>query len=94
MFLRGVDGTAGRDLDSGTRTALLTGGNAGNQVGSFQADAFKSHTHTENQTQYGGTGTGGGGFNWPNYTSLTNTGTTGGKETRPINTYVNYIIKL
>jgi microcystin-dependent protein len=94
MFLRGVDGNAGRDLDSGTRTALIPGGNAGNQVGSFQADAFKSHTHTENQTQYGGTGTQSGGFNWPNYTSLTNTGTTGGKETRPINTYVNYIIKL
>jgi hypothetical protein len=92
-FLRGWDNAIGRDPDRASRTAMATLGNAGDAIGSVQTDAFKSHTHTEYQTQYGGTGTGGGGYNWPNYTYLTNSGATGGSETRPINAYVNYIIK-
>jgi microcystin-dependent protein len=95
MFLRGVDGNAGRDLDSGTRTALIPGGNAGNQVGSFQADAFKSHTHTTNllggwSTRYVNYNGSGGSYGFQETASSA----TGGSETRPINTYVNYIIKL
>ncbi|MDR1810580.1 MAG: phage tail protein [Prevotella sp.] len=46
VFLRGVDGTAGRDPNKSSRTAKATGGNTGNKVGSYQADEFKSHTHT------------------------------------------------
>ena len=38
-FLRGVDGAAGRDPNSGTRTAANSGGNTGNAVGSVQANA-------------------------------------------------------
>ena len=38
-FLRGVDGAAGRDPNSGTRTAANAGGNTGNSVGSVQANA-------------------------------------------------------
>ena len=38
-FLRGVDGAAGRDPNSGTRTAANAGGNTGNAVGSVQANA-------------------------------------------------------
>ncbi len=52
-FLRGVDGTANRDQDVGSRTPSATNGNAGNNVGSIQSDGFKSHDHSAN------TGTGG-----------------------------------
>jgi microcystin-dependent protein len=45
-FLRGVDGTAGRDPDKTTRTAAATGGNTGNNVGSVQGSGYKSHSHS------------------------------------------------
>jgi microcystin-dependent protein len=94
MFLRGVDGTAGRDPDSGTRTAVNGYGYAGNQVGSVQTDAFKSHTHTSSLLN-------GWGNRYVNYSGSnasygwqeTASSATGGSETRPINVYVNYIIK-
>jgi microcystin-dependent protein len=38
-FLRGVDGAAGIDLDKATRTAMATGGNTANNVGSVQTSA-------------------------------------------------------
>jgi microcystin-dependent protein len=38
-FMRGVDGTAGRDPDKATRSAAATGGNTGNNVGSLQTNA-------------------------------------------------------
>ena len=40
-ILRMVDGAAGRDPDSATRTAMATGGVTGNNIGSVQADAVK-----------------------------------------------------
>lgn len=48
LFLRGVDGLANRDSDKATRTAIATGGNTGNNVGSLQLDDNKSHTHIQN----------------------------------------------
>jgi microcystin-dependent protein len=92
-FLRGWDNAIGRDLDRASRTAMATGGNAGDAIGSVQTDAFKSHTHTEYRTDPGGTFVDKGGYGWPNYTYPTESGATGGSETRPINAYVNYIIK-
>jgi len=47
-FLRGVDGTAGRDVDVGSRAPMAVGGASGNAVGSVQGDAFGSHTHAVN----------------------------------------------
>lgn len=47
-FLRGVDGTAGLDPESSTRTAIRAGGNTGNQVGSAQNDGFTQHRHAFN----------------------------------------------
>lgn len=44
-FLRGVDGVAGRDPDASSRTAMNTGGNTGNAVGSVQGHAFQNHQH-------------------------------------------------
>lgn len=52
-FLRGVDDTAGRDPDSSSRTAMNTGGNAQNNVGSVQGDGFRSHTHAQNAHSHG-----------------------------------------
>lgn len=45
QFLRGVDHGAGEDTDSGGRTAKYSGGNTGNNVGSYQQDAFQCHEH-------------------------------------------------
>jgi phage-related tail fiber protein len=39
QFLRGVDAGAGRDPNSGTRTAMASGGNTGDNAGSVQASA-------------------------------------------------------
>ncbi len=93
MFLRGVDGMAGRDPDKASRSASNTGGNIGNNVGSFQDDQFESHSHsisglgsTTQTSLVGGSAYTPGG--------VTSTNATGGTETRPKNVYVYYIIKL
>ncbi|HUJ73321.1 MAG TPA: phage tail protein [bacterium] len=39
-FLRGVDSTASNDPDHSSRTAINTGGNTGNAVGSLQGDGL------------------------------------------------------
>jgi len=78
-FLRGWDD--GRGVDSGR------------SIGSYQADLFKSHRHTKDTygPQYSGAFTGVFGLNAN--TSGTNTGYTGGAETRPRNISMMYIIK-
>ena len=47
LFLRGVDGTAGRDPDSRERSFSRRGGNTGNNVGSVQEDALQEHRHQD-----------------------------------------------
>ena len=104
IFLRGVDGTAGRDPDKTERLAPGKGntGNTGNSIGSIQSDGFQAHSH-----QFGGKhleGQGGAGFDGAGFESNSNPnhpwtqpyGTTpvGSQETRPKNAYVSYIIKL
>lgn len=94
LFLRGVDGLAGRDPNVTSRTALNTGANTGNNVGSYQADEFKSHNHylynrTASSGNYVGYAAGGLGTDFGGYYS----GSTGGSETRPKNAFVYYIIK-
>lgn len=100
-FLRGRDAGAARDPDAGSRTAMNSGGNTGDAVGSVQDDAFESHTHTHSHSglfAYQGIAAGAGaGSTGVNLTNPINTSTdataAGGNETRPINAYVNYIIK-
>jgi microcystin-dependent protein len=92
-FVRMVDGGAGLDPDAAGRTAMNTGGATGNNIGSVQADAFEAHVHsiptsdgligstvahTDSNQQVG---------------SDIDTGSTGGSETRPVNAYLNFIIK-
>lgn len=90
-FIRGVDGTAGNDPDKLSRTAMASGGNTGNAVGSVQADQYASHSHSVSNsgTAVFTTGTG----NTATLSGSSSTGAAGGNETRPKNGYANYIIK-
>lgn len=92
-FLRGVDGAAGNDPDSSSRTAMNSGGNTGNNVGSVQDDMYKSHSHGLVGSGTLMHGAGGVGGMDPYYSPVTNTMNAGGNETRPKNAYVNFIIK-
>jgi len=97
-FLRGVDGSAGRDPDTTSRTAMNTGGNTGNAVGSVQGDAFASHNHPYpgglwKDSVYRGPYSEGGLNNTTQRADTAYTDSNGGSETRPVNAYVNYIIK-
>jgi len=88
-FLRGVSGDSKRDPDAADRIALKTGGHTGNDVGTLQLDAFESHTHPLSQIGFYSKGDyqaafmGGG--SWA-------TGASGGRETRPVNVNIYYII--
>lgn len=105
LFLRGVDGTANRDPDKASRTAIAAGGNAGANAGSYQTDEFKTHKHV-----FGGTATlpalgyvqqgndmtqnaSHSGTGSRNYYTKESPETPGRAETRPKNAYVNYIVK-
>jgi microcystin-dependent protein len=106
-FLRGTDGAAGRDSDAASRTAMASGGNTGNNIGSVQSDAFQGHKH-DITFQTSGTG---GTANYPLVrgsavtasssafmTSTPSTDFTNGTpriapESRPTNANVNFIIK-
>ncbi len=51
-FIRGrADGQ--NDPDRGDRTALHTGGNTGDNVGSYQGDTFRQHNHSGNTSTEG-----------------------------------------
>jgi len=93
-FLRGRDAGAGYDPDRNSRGSLRTGGATGDSVGSFQSDALRSHTHTESTMVNNGFATDSlGNIAYPNVVGSTVSGAAGGNETRPVNIYVNYIIK-
>ena len=51
MFLRGVSGDSGNDVDAESRTMLKDGcgGNTGNNVGSYQGDAIRNITGGESK---------------------------------------------
>ncbi len=99
-------GSASRDPDKAGRTAMNTGGATGDNVGSVQTNQVQSHTHTATAKHSPSAGsTAGAAFSLTNsivspystidatYTDLVINSATGGNETRPINAYVNYIIK-
>lgn len=108
-FLRGVANGVATDPDRLTRTAMATGGNTGDNVGSVQSDGFGSHnhgggshTHTLSNSSlwqsFGGAGNiPAGGANLPVTVSVNSSGTIinteGGNETRPENAYVTYCVK-
>lgn len=123
-FLRGWDNSTGRDPDAAGRTAMGTGGETGDNVGSVQSEQLDAHTHspgslgtdnpgdhTHNVARRSGFDNSGYFLESGDVTTLVYdqptdgngahthsvttgiTSSTGGNETRPINAYVNYIIK-
>lgn len=117
-FLRGVDHAQARDPDRATRTAMATGGNTGDNVGSLQTGANLAHTHTFSDTtasdgahthsipatlsigvSAGGATSGSAavagvtGSNGAHTHAFSGTTNSSGSESRPINAYVEYIIK-
>jgi microcystin-dependent protein len=121
FFMRGVSGTSGNDPDASLRGQQHVGANGGNNVGSVQADNFRTHHHlisdpghTHNffvngnpsPSIYAGANANSvvptvGQPLVPDAATVTivsaATGISiqnnGGSETRPLNLYVNYIIK-
>jgi microcystin-dependent protein len=96
-FVRGQDLGLGRDPDAGTRTDMQnTSLTAGATVGSLQGDAFQSHAHTYTMfpaPSQAGNGIAGGSY-WAVQDGVA-TGTAGtSAETRPVNVYLIYIIKI
>lgn len=96
VFLRGVDRAENpRDPDSGTREAQHSGGLAGNNVGSYQGDEFKSHIHSTNVfVPDPGWRVVGDSGKWPppNFERPVVSDSKGGNETRPKNVAAYYII--
>jgi len=95
-FVRMVNGATGADPDSASRTAMFTGGATGNNIGSVQGDQLKAHNHTMKFIPPGADpenfdeATIGPGNGFP---ASVQTSSTGGSETRPVNAYLNFIIK-
>jgi microcystin-dependent protein len=99
LFLRGLDGSDPnkRDPDAATRTAprpdLTNAGNGGNSVGSVQPDQLESHTHSYSYYNNYMESTHTLGHESLSGSTTSTTQTVGGAETRPVNQYVDFIIK-
>jgi microcystin-dependent protein len=104
FFVRGTDnmgtGAAGRDPDTASRSNGYTGGNTGNNIGSWQGHAFQNHNHgfpLASNDSFGSYAADGSALE--GYGNTTVTGSYGAysqqsaAETRPLNIYLNYIIK-
>jgi hypothetical protein len=94
MFLRGWDNGAGIDTDSALRWSYYAQLLLGDDVGSNQFDEILNHYHNLDQDTFVSgsflsTPPGGVSLNFSAPTVLA----TGGSESRPLNTYVNYVIK-
>ena len=95
-FIRGWDHGVARDPDKASRTACNANGATGDNVGSVQAEALKSHTHVLIQGEdlvYYPNGPGNSQNRYLDNGNSNVTSSTGGNETRPINANVMYCIK-
>jgi|JI10StandDraft_1071094.scaffolds.fasta_scaffold157308_2 microcystin-dependent protein len=105
VFLRGADLGKGLDPDAPSRQPSATGGNAGDNIGSYQSNAIEDHAHlynaySENTSLKGIQSLDGVSNNLnPNYKtkgitpSESNPNIVISNDTRPKNISVNYIIK-
>ncbi len=106
LFLRGFDQGNGEDPDGASRTAMNSGGNTGDKVGTVESDQLASHVHYSSGSCSFMTAVaanvGDGPACGPSSCSTGNlgymgdeatTGNAGGSETRPKNAFVNYLIK-
>lgn len=89
QFLRGWANGSATDPDRASRTNRGDGA-VGDNVGTKQADAFKSHTHPVPGGSGGGATVARGEIGLQYFFD---TYPTGGSETRPTNVYINYCIK-
>ena len=94
-FLRGVDRGTGRDPDAAKRTAMATGGNKGDNVGTLEGDQVAAHQHDiPKSTAAQGEGVMNFAAGNPDLVKgIVRTSQTGGAETRPVNASVNWIIR-
>ncbi|WP_175649687.1 tail fiber protein [Pseudomonas sp. Marseille-P9899] len=100
-FLRGVDQSGTVDKNAATRTAPRSGAATGARVGSVQAfatatptvpfNALIPHVPTDDHCAYSGTNAD---MLEPSSAQMFSSTGGGDAETRPLNAYVNYIIKL
>lgn len=94
LFVRGVDMGANRDPDVQGRTPLSPGGNDKDNVGSYQADQFRSHTHGLQKWYRSFKGDDADDKPFDDQGTVAGqTAAAGGSETRPVNLYLYYIIK-
>ena len=97
LFLRGTSYTSERDPDAESRGAprpdQSNRGNTGNAVGSVQPYSMQSHTHTYKYHNSYTKSTHTAGNHCLSGSTTTNMGNSGSLETRPVNQYVNFIIK-
>jgi microcystin-dependent protein len=105
FFLRGVSEDSNNDPDKAQRLSPRSiqspsnPGNQGNEVGSIQKDELKRHNHAISPNNAfmnndGNTNNVDGGGDVIYSRSQLSTLDTGGNETRPINAYVHYLIKV
>lgn len=84
------------DPDASSRASITIGGNSGNTIGSVQGDENKAHTHNINTRSSSGSA---GAFVISSSNAVNSTvdnasiATSGGSESRPKNSLINYIIK-
>lgn len=93
-FMRGVDGAAGRDPEDAARTAMNAGGNTGDAVGSIQGFATAAPTIPFTVATDNAAGADPASVSLGIAAAGTIAVAGGDAETRPINAYVNFIIKL
>lgn len=89
IFFRIWDSGAGIDLGAASRMGSNLSYLFGDAIGTFEFDQIQQHNHSSINIGVGGGLQSGGGFDVIGQ----NTGNAGGAETRPINAYINAIIK-
>ena len=90
-FLRGRANGSTNDPDRGSRSAMNSGGNTNDNVGSVQTEQFAAHSHAAPRGDRAWDP--GSGNTWWGGGTGHNTGSNGGSETHPVNIYVEYMIK-
>ncbi|MCP4176887.1 MAG: tail fiber protein [bacterium] len=94
VFLRGVNqGREDKYADPDVSKREKYNGEKSKDVGSFQSDEFKKHTHTSNAAKYKKVTAQSGSQSVTSGKNKASINSKGGKETRPKNAYVYYIIK-
>lgn len=101
MFVRGTN-TAGKmrtkkepfyDPNAAGRVQMQRGGKTGDNVGSIQRDEFRQHRHDISMSKIPTQSKGDWIFSM-NGNEHDHTRYTGGNETRPVNAYLNYLIRV